>query len=181
MTPEDLLSKLQTKLGEQYIGRPPVDSWHPERRGNIDIVIDETGAWWHDGTAFARQSLVELFAKILRREGDDYFLVTPVEALQITVKDVPFIATELVVEGSGADTDLYFTTNVGDVVLADLDHPLSMRAAKPYLHVRAGLEARLSTSVYYQLAEYVQGDLEDDVDTYVVHSQGHPFKLASGI
>ena len=52
---------------------------------------------------------------------------------------------------------LAFTTNVGDRVEAGPDHPLRVETDSvsgepaPFLHVRGGLEARLSRPVFYEL------------------------------
>ena len=159
--------------------KPQVLDWHPERVGEIDIRIDEAGQWWHEGRQFERHSLVKLFSNILRREGDDYFLVTPVEKLRITVADVPFMAVDLNIKGEGVESEVLFTTNVGDHVLVDQQHPIEMRNGKPYLEVRDGLQARLTTNVYYQLADRVDVRTESGAEQYVVHSCGTAFSLGS--
>ena len=68
---------------------PPLHLWQPEHEGVIDIRIDREGAWYHEGVRIQRQPLVDLFATILRREGDDYFLVTPAEKMKIEVEEAP--------------------------------------------------------------------------------------------
>ncbi|WP_306250259.1 DUF1285 domain-containing protein [Parvularcula sp. IMCC14364] len=146
-------------------GLPPVDKWNPEYCGEIDMVIRKDGLWFHEGSPIGRPQLVRLFSTVLKREEDDYFLVTPVEKLKIVVEDVPFLAVEMTVQDEDTpDQQLTFRTNVGDDVIAGPDHALAFRAGEaedelvPYLHVRRGLEARLSRPVYYQLAELVRSD-----------------------
>ena len=68
-------------------------AWNPARQGEIDIRIAADGNWYHEGRRFQRSSLVKLFASVLRREQEDYFLVTPAEKLRIQVEDAPFVAT----------------------------------------------------------------------------------------
>jgi hypothetical protein len=98
--------------------------------------------------------MVRLFASILRREADGSFvLVTPVEKLTIDVEDAPFVAVEMAAEGAGADQQLAFRLNTGEVVVAGPDNPLSVRDGRPYLLVRPGLEARLDRPVWLELAE----------------------------
>ncbi len=41
--------------------------WNPACQGEIDIRIKADGSWYHDGRRFERDSLVKLFAGILRR------------------------------------------------------------------------------------------------------------------
>jgi hypothetical protein len=131
---------------------PPVDRWNPPFCGDIDMRITHDGTWFHNGSPIQRPAMVRLFASILRREGDDYFLVTPVEKIGITVEDAPFIAVEMTTE-SGV---LAFRTNVGDMVTADAAHPLRFEAAddgfRPYICVRNALEARLSRALAQELA-----------------------------
>ncbi|MGJ8537432.1 MAG: DUF1285 domain-containing protein, partial [Parasphingopyxis sp.] len=72
---------------------PPVETWHPEREGRVDIRIARDGSWYHEGAAIRRPALVRLFSTILRREPDgSYVLVTPAEKLAIEVEDAPFLA-----------------------------------------------------------------------------------------
>jgi len=143
---------------------PPVHLWHPDHCGAIDIVIQADGTWMHEKSPIGRSELVRLFSTVLRLDPDGYHLVTPVEKLRIEVEDLPFRAISVELLGDR----LHFTTDVGDVVEAGPDHaitvdtdPLSGEPA-PRLHVRRGLEARISRSVFYELvesAEVVDGRL----------------------
>ncbi len=104
-------------------GLPPVHLWNPAHCGEIDIVIKADGTWRHEGSPIGRAPLVRLFSTVLRLDPDGYHLVTPVEKLKITVEDSPFIA--VAVERIEGETPVFrFTTNVGDEVDLDPDHPL---------------------------------------------------------
>jgi uncharacterized protein len=137
---------------------PPVERWNPTRCGHSAMRIARDGIWFHDGSRIGRPAMVRLFSTILRREPDGgYVLVTPAEKLDIEVEDRPFVAVELKSEGEGERRSLAFRLNIGDVVLAGPDHPLSFEQGedgpRPLLMVRAGLEARIARPVYYELAE----------------------------
>ena len=69
----------------------PVDDWHPDKVVDMDIVVNMSGKWLYQGTEFTRHSIVKLFSTVLRREGDEFFLVTPPVKYRITVADVPFL------------------------------------------------------------------------------------------
>jgi hypothetical protein len=60
-------------------------------------------------------------------------------------------------DGEGRDTRLAFRLNTGALVVAGAEHALRFEereeGPRPYLHVRAGLEALITRSVYYELAE----------------------------
>ena len=66
-------------------GLPPVDKWDPPFCGDLDMQIRRDGTWFYEGTPIGRPKMVRLFSTILKREGDDYFLVTPVEKVGIKV------------------------------------------------------------------------------------------------
>lgn len=134
-------------------GLPPVHLWNPPYCGEIDIRIARDGTWWHEGSPIGRAPLVRLFSTILKREGDQYFLVTPVEKVGMVVEDVPFIATDFTVTGAGPDQVLSFSTNVGDQATAGPDAPLRLTGPAPYVMIRAGLEARIDRKSFYRLAE----------------------------
>ena len=98
------------------------------------------GTWFYQKTPIGRPALVKLFASVLKREGDKYFLVTPVEKVGIVVEDAPFLAVEMQVERETGG--LAFRTNVDDWVAAGPGHALrfdpdaATGGLKPYLHVR---------------------------------------------
>ena len=56
--------------------------------------IARDGTWFYQGTPIGRFELVRLFSSILRKDGDSYVLVTPVEKVGITVDDAPFVAVD---------------------------------------------------------------------------------------
>ena len=79
-------------------GPPPVHLWNPPFCGDLDMRIATDGTWFYLKTPIGRPALVKLFASVLKREGDKYFLVTPVEKCGITVDDAPFLAVEMKIE-----------------------------------------------------------------------------------
>lgn len=124
--------------------------------GDIGLRIARDGTWYYQGGPINRKPLVKLFASVLRREEDGFYLVTPVEKVPIEVEGDPFTAVEVTCEGRGKDQRLTFRTNVDDVVTAGPEHRLGFRAEPgaghvPYVEVRDGLRARLARPVYYEL------------------------------
>ena len=149
------LNSLQKQLNQEEGKLPPVENWDPDFCGDIDMQIRHDGSWFYMGTPIGRKSLVHLFSKVLKREGDNYFLVTPVEKVGIQVEDVPFIITRC----EHQDEHLVFTTNCEDTLVVGEDHPVELHQDKvsgavlPYVQVRRNLWARLNRNVFYQLAE----------------------------
>src|SRR5580693_7838460 len=105
-------------------GPPPVELWNPPFCGDLDMRIATDGTWFYLKTPIGRPALVKLFASVLRREGDKYFLVTPVEKCGIRVDDAPFLAVELNVENNDAVQVLNFRTNVDDWVACGPRHEM---------------------------------------------------------
>ncbi|HEY1540898.1 MAG TPA: DUF1285 domain-containing protein [Xanthobacteraceae bacterium] len=148
-------------------GPPPVHLWDPPYCGDIDMRIAADGTWFYQKTPIGRAPLVRLFASVLKREGDHYFLVTPVEKCGITVDEAPFLAVELAVEeadaregaGPPASRILRFRTNVDDWVTAGPDNALRFEpepatgGLKPFLHVRRDLWAKVTRALFYDLVE----------------------------
>jgi len=172
-------SEIRALIGE---GKklPPVKDWHPEREGEIDIRIAKDGTWFYRGDKMERQSIVTLFSGILRKDADDYFLVTPFEKMKITVDDAPFVICMMDVEGEDEQQKIHFSTNVGDVLTLSKDHRLDVQYNEkgepaPYVLVRGGLTALISRKVYYELAGYVV-NLEGS-DQFGVWSDGEMFGL----
>lgn len=187
---EPLFEQLQ-KLQEEFTGHPPVNSWHPELCGDMDMRIARDGRWIHEGTEVQREALVRLFASILRREGDDYFLVTPVEKWRVHVEDVPFLATQVARGKRNGEPLLLFTTNTGDVVPLTRNAGWSLRPfgkqsqPVPYVEVRDDLWARVSREVFYQLVNWAMEDQAQKGSSESAHSDldilsdGERFPLGS--
>jgi hypothetical protein len=138
-------------------GLPPVEKWNPPFCGDIDMRIAADGTWYYQKTPIGRPALVKLFASVLKKEGEKYFLVTPVEKVGIAVEDAPFLAVELSVVRGGVQA-LTFRTNVDDVVTAGPEHALRFETEasgglRPYLHVRRDLWAKVTRSLFYDLVE----------------------------
>ena len=136
--------------------------------GDSGIRIARDGTWFHRNSPIGRKALVKLFSSVLRREADGtYWLVTPVERGRVEVEDAPFTAVELSVIGQGPAQILRFRTNVDDWVEVGPENSIRVaiapdtREPRPYIFVRAGLEALILRPVYYRLADLaVEHDAE---------------------
>ena len=179
---DELLARL--KQAEQGTGGPPLDKWHPPLSGDIDIRIAADGRWYHEGDLISRAPLVKLFSSILRREGEDYFLVTPVEKWRIRVDDLPFVAHSVArIEREGIGY-IIFTTNAGDQVRLDEVHPLRVETLeggepRPSIHVRASMWARIDRASFYQLVDWARADHSNGQTFLHVDSAGASFTLGS--
>ncbi|MGH6895540.1 MAG: DUF1285 domain-containing protein [Geminicoccaceae bacterium] len=153
----------------------------------MGLRIARDGTWLYYDSPIERKELVKLFASVLRREADgSHWLVTPVERGRIEVDDVPFVAVELVVEGTGMQQKLRLRTNLDEWLMLGPHHRLQVRRRTgqaadagpvPYVEMHAGLEARLARPVYYELVELGEERREHGRKRFGVWSEGCFFAL----
>ena len=179
MTDKDLETILK-QIDDKKL--PPVHLWNPPLTGELDMRISIDGNWYYQGSVIERKSMVRLFSTVLKKESEDYFLVTPVEKYRITVEDAPFTAVEVDQLNNGQQI-LLFRTNVDTHVVADGKHPITIKTnpvtsePRPYLLVRDGLNALISRNVFYQLVEWADQESIDGIVHAVTRSAGRTFIL----
>lgn len=176
--PFEMVRKIKSR------GPAPVHLWDPPFCGDMDMQILRDGSWVHEGSVIRRPAMVALFASVLMREGDEYFLVTPVEKVRITVEDCPFVAQQMDATGKGSQQSLLFTTNLGETATADAEHPLCIDSdpvsgePHPTVHIRSGLNALINRAVFYRLVELAEaGESVDGEPVMGVWSGGEFFPL----
>jgi hypothetical protein len=165
-------------------GRPPVELWNPPFCGDLDMRIAADGTWFYLKTPIGRPALVKLFASVLKREGDNYYLVTPVEKCGIRVDDAPFLAVEMNVEDGADGRVLNFRTNVDDWVACGPEHRLRFEpeagtgGLKPYLHIHSDLWAKVTRALFFDLVELGEERDVDGAAMFGVTSKGVFFPMA---
>jgi hypothetical protein len=173
------LAVFQQQIILQNAALPPVDKWDPEFCGDIDIQIKHDGTWFYMGTPINRKALVKLFASVLKRENDHYFLVTPAEKVGIQVEDSPFIITQW----QKNSNKLALTTSTGNDLIVGKENPIQIFADKktgaylPYVLVRKNLWGRLHQNVFYQLAELGKEQTLNNKRHLVLNSGDYHFSL----
>ncbi|MEJ2418027.1 MAG: DUF1285 domain-containing protein [Exilibacterium sp.] len=198
--PEKLFESLLQ--GRDHSRLPPVQNWHPVLNGDLDMRIDKNGVWHYQGGAIRRRSMVKMFSTILKREGDEYFLVTPVEKWRINVEDVPFIICQVRVvpesqtckkiqtekSGQGGDVKkqaLVFATTVDSELVLGPDNPLWLvedaesGEPRPYIKVRNNLHGLLQRHVFYHLVEMAVPETVQGCNKLGVWSLGHFYSLGN--
>jgi len=167
----------------EHNNAPPLHLWNPQLCGDIDISIDTQGVWRHCGDTFKRTEIPQLFSRILCREEGDYYLKTPVEKWRIKVADVPFYFIHLEQRQTDQGKTLCFVSLNEDVVELSERNPLRVSIdsntgePSPYIHVRDGMEGKLSRNLYYQLIDMAIND--EQAQQLYLESQGQRFLLGS--
>ena len=167
--PGEFVSVKQEKAGLESVvraakqaqkdGHPPVHLWNPPHCGDIGLRIGRDGTWYYQNSPIGRIALVKLFSTVLRKDPDEYVLVTPVEKISVEVEDAPFVAVEMRHTHDDGKASLSFRTNVDEWITAGSDHRLRFEetkddAIKPYLHVRHDLWALVNRPVFYELVSH---------------------------
>ncbi|NHO65339.1 DUF1285 domain-containing protein [Aestuariicella hydrocarbonica] len=172
---------------EYQMSLPPVAKWNPELNGDLDMRIDREGRWFYQGGELKRPAMVKMFSSILKREGDDYFLITPVEKWRIQVDVAPFVMVAMRQEEESGVSGVVLTTNVGNDVLIGRENPFwidtELEATPlPMVMVRDALPGVLSRNVFYELVELCQPIAQasgDGDEQWGFDSAGQTFSIGS--
>ncbi|UVB02097.1 hypothetical protein ABWED_2856 [Acinetobacter lwoffii] len=130
----------------------------------MDLKVLANGEWWHEGQLIKRQPMIDLFATVLWKENDKFYLKTPVEMIEIEVEDEPLFVNQVdQVEINGVSY-LQLGTTTQDLIIVDAEHPIFMREYKgelrPYVHVRFGINALIQRAAFLHLVE--MGELDEN-------------------
>jgi len=180
---EELFRQVETLADDHGDSLPPVDQWEPAFSGDLNLRIDRSGRWYYEDSPFKRPRLVRLFSTILKREGDDYFLVTPVEKWRIQVDDVPFLVVNFEQQrDENGRQCLRFQTSTDDRVIADRDHPLWVEKSsdgepRPYLMIRGNMPGLVHRNVYYRLVDLAMEQGGEQDGQLFIDSAGERFAL----
>jgi hypothetical protein len=173
---DEQLDAIEQQVGQRNFDSPPLHLWQPPLSGDIAIEIAADGTWYHEGARIARESLVRLFASILRREEDDeYYLVTPGEKWRIRVERHPLVVVDVEPDEAGL---LQLTLNTGKKVTVNRDHPLFLDPAVNKVagvRLEHGLTAIFSRPAWYRLVELSEKDdgaVSIRSGSYVFHLDG---------
>ena len=184
---ESLFSDLLAFQQQSSTSLPPVHLWHPPLSGDMDIFVDRQGRWIHEGGEIKRSALVKLFASILVREDDEYFLVTPVEKWRIKVAVAPLFVVAASRESREGIQAITLTTATGDTVVLDKTHGLYFQsvehkntAAKeslPLVVVRNNIPALIGRNVFYELIDWALESSASNPAKLYLESMGEHFFL----
>jgi len=160
---------------------PPVEQWDPAYCGAIDLVIRADGRWDYEGTPIGRRRLQILFSRIIKKENDRYFLVTPVEKVAIKVVWQPFVIVDFDIEEQDGQAIYRLTDNCENQI--ELNRPGQIQLDNyqgqrlPIVNVRRNLYASFSRSCYYRLLEQAEIVEQHDPHQVQITSKGLTFQL----
>lgn len=181
---DKLFSDLLSESKKYSDTLPPIHQWQPELSGDIAILIDREGRWFHDSVEIKRASIITLFSKLLKLEESDYFLVTPNEKWRIQVDVAPLFVISASLEIRQGHQAIVCQTLTGESVLIGRDNPLQMKQdvankqTYPLLLVRDNISALISRSTFYQLVDWsISRTHQGGQKEQLIESMGCEFSL----
>ena len=171
----------QIKAYDNNTSLPPVDLWNPDFCGDMNMQIKANGDWWHEGTPIGRKKLFKLFSTIIKKEDEQYFLVTPVEKIGIQVEWQPFVLIDFEVLDIDGKKVFKFTDNCDNVVLLEnkkqLKYSQFNNEKLPIINVRRNLYASFARSCYYRLIDIAELTKSEEDSLITIQSNGVQFIL----
>ncbi len=169
---------------KETVGSKHSQGLNRDTKGETNFQIARDGTWFYHGSPILRKSLVRLFSTILQSGNDGTFwLVTPIERVEVAVEDAPFIAITASKTVTNRRQSIIFETNVGDIVVAGPNHTIHVlvdrntQEPRPYIMVRPGLKALITRSVFYDLVSWAEQDRQKD--QLILESDRVRFSLGS--
>ena len=148
------ISKITKNLKNQSDIFPPVHLWNPELCEGQECYIDREGNWFYNDSPIKNYKLTKLFSTVLRKDDDEYFLVTPVEKVPVRVELAPY----KIIDYSLTDDRVSLLTNFDyEFVLSKTNTTKLIKnkdAFIPIVNVRNNLDGFFDRNTYYNLINY---------------------------
>jgi len=116
------------------------------------ITIKKNGKWYFGEAEMFRRNILNILAAHIEKTQDNRYVIKLGEDVSdLTVEDVPFLATGYVEDEDGK-VKLVFH----DLQEYILDHPLklTLKGDVPYIDYRWECDTRLSRGVYWKLSDF---------------------------
>ena len=146
------ISKIQKNL-EGYNIFPPVESWNPALCEGQEFYIDREGEWFYNKSPIKNKKLLNLFSTVLRKDKNEYFLVTPVEKVPVKVELAPYKIIDFEVN----DEKVQLITNLNFQFILDKTNTTRLinhnDSLIPLVNVRSNIEGFFNRNTYYKLVD----------------------------
>ena len=148
------ISKIVDNLKGHDKGFPPVENWNPDLCVGPEFTIDREGNWHYDSSQIKNTKLINLFASVLKKENENYYLVTPVEKILVNVVLAPY----KIIDFEIVNDNIKFITNLDYDFYLDEDHTTRLiemdEALIPLVNVRSNIEGFINRNTYYKLVDF---------------------------
>ncbi len=158
------ISKIKNNL-EGHDSFPPVDKWDPDLCEGQEFYIDREGNWFYNNSPIKNYKLINLFSRVLKRESNDYFLVTPVEKVPVKVEIAPYVIIDYKIN----DDSISLTTNMNYEFILNKKNSTKLIEYQntyiPIVNVRNKIEGFFNRNTYYKLIDMAldKNFIENDI------------------
>ncbi len=146
------ISKIQKNL-EGYNNFPPVELWNPALCEGQEFYIDREGDWFYNKSPIKNKKLLNLFSTVLRKDENEYFLVTPVEKVPVKVELAPYKIIDFEVNNE----KVQLITNLNFQFILDKTNTTRLinhnDSLIPLVNVRSNIEGFFNRNTYYKLVD----------------------------
>ncbi|MBA4729418.1 MAG: DUF1285 domain-containing protein [Gammaproteobacteria bacterium] len=129
----------------------PLEQWNPPLCEGVEFTLDDNSRWFYNGSEIKRLAMIKLFSKLVKLEGDEYFVVTPAEKIILKAKREIFA----IIDYKKDKEDYFFKTNTNEwVKLTSINFiKVDMVNGHPYpkILLREGIWGLLSRNIFYLL------------------------------
>jgi hypothetical protein len=142
-----------------------VHLWNPELCEGQEISINREGDWFYNNSEIKNQRLIQLFSSVLKKENDNYFLVTPSEKVPVKVEIAPYVIINFDLLDNKViklDTNLEYSFYLDEVNTSRLIKYDNTYI--PLVHVRNSIEGFFNRNTYYKLIDFALANnfIKDD-------------------
>ena len=170
------LKDIESKIIKIDTNFPPVGKWNPPLCEGPVFNIDSNGDWFYNNSIIKNEKLKLLFSRVLKKEDDQYYLVTPYEKIIVNPAIAPYVITDFIVTKKGINliTNLNFSAKLDKLSATKL---ISFNNVDiPIVIIRPNIEAFFSRNIYYKLVDLAisQNNLIDSVLYINSYDINHP-------
>jgi hypothetical protein len=170
--------KIVNFISNQDDNFPPVHLWDPALCEGSKFNIDQNGQWHFNNSPIKREKFQILFSRILKKEGDSYFLVSPVEKISVDCAIAPYKIIDFEIDSSH---NILFKTNLNYSFRPDSNFSSRLISNEsetiPVIEIRNGIEGFFDRNVYYRLADLISSYGKSNGDTLELRFANFHFKL----
>ena len=146
------ISKIKNDL-EGHDNFPPVVKWNPDLCVGQEFFIDREGNWFYNNSPIKNLKLINLFSTVLKKEANDYFLVTPVEKVLVKVEIAPYV----IIDFKMTNDSIMLITNMNYKFVLNKDNSTRLieyqNSIIPIVKVRNNIEGFFNRNTYYKLVD----------------------------
>ena len=156
-----------------HLDEYPLDQWNPKLCEGVRFDIDKDANWFYNGSKIERLNMIKLFSKLIKLEGENYFIVTPSEKIPVNVVNEVFS----IIDFKKENDDYFFKTNTNEWVKLSQENCLSTDSVNdqpyPKIKLKENVFGLLTRSLFYNLIEHAN----NDKDRLYIMSDGKKFYL----